>query len=59
MIKRIVAFALDQPLFLILMTLLFIGGGVLAFIALPIEAFPDVSDVQVNVVTLYPGRAAE
>ena len=59
MIKRIVAFALDQPLFLILMTLLFIGGGVLAFIALPIEAFPDVSDIQVNVVTLYPGRAAE
>ena len=59
MIKRIVGFALDQPLFVVLMTVLFIGGGVMAFLSLPIEAFPDVSDIQVNVITLYPGRAAE
>ena len=42
-----------------LLALLFIGGGLIAFSSLPIEAFPDVSDIQVNVVTLYPGRAAE
>jgi cobalt-zinc-cadmium resistance protein CzcA len=59
MIRRIVAFALDQPLFMLLMLLLFVGGGVYAFATLPIEAFPDVSDIQVNVVTLYSGRAAE
>jgi cobalt-zinc-cadmium resistance protein CzcA len=59
MIRRLVAFALDQPLFLGLMTVLFIAGGVLAFLTLPIEAFPDVSDIQVSVITLYPGRAAE
>src|SRR3989475_2824343 len=59
MIQKVVAFALDQPLFLALMTVLFIGAGVLAFLNLPIEAFPDVSDIQVNVITLYPGRAAE
>ena len=59
MIQKVVAFALDQPLFLALMTVLFIGAGVLAFLSLPIEAFPDVSDIQVNVITLYPGRAAE
>src|SRR5215472_12769671 len=59
MIRRIVAFALHQPLFLLLMTALFIGGGIYAFSSLPIEAFPDISDIQVNVVTLYPGRAAE
>jgi len=58
-IKRLVAFALHQPLFLVLMTVLFIGAGVLAFLSLPIEAFPDVSDIQVNVITLFPGRAAE
>jgi cobalt-zinc-cadmium resistance protein CzcA len=58
-IKRFVAFALHQPLFLVLMTVLFIGAGVLAFLSLPIEAFPDVSDIQVNVITLFPGRAAE
>src|SRR6266567_8296483 len=59
MIKRVVSFALHQPLFVVLMTLLFIAGGWAAFHNLPIEAFPDVSDIQVNVITLYPGRAPE
>ena len=59
MIKRVVSFALHQPLFIVLMAVLFIGGGVAAFIQLPIEAFPDVSDIQVNVISLYPGRAPE
>jgi cobalt-zinc-cadmium resistance protein CzcA len=58
-IKRIVSFALYQPLFVVLALLLFVGGGIAAFKALPIEAFPDVTDTQVNVITLYPGRAAE
>jgi len=59
MIKRIISFALYQPLFLILVVVLFVGAGISAFISLPIEAFPDVGDIQVNVITLYPGRAAE
>src|SRR2546422_4908553 len=59
MIKRLVAFAPPQPLFLLMLTVLFIGGGIAAFKSLPIEAFPDISDVQVTVITLYPGRAAE
>ncbi|HXC37514.1 MAG TPA: CusA/CzcA family heavy metal efflux RND transporter [Burkholderiales bacterium] len=57
--KRIVSFALKQPLFVLLGLVLFIGGGIAAFRSLPIEAFPDVTDTQVNVITLYPGRAAE
>ena len=59
MIKRLVAFALRQPMFLSLMVMLFIAGGVAAFATLPIEAFPDVSDIQVSVITLFPGRAPE
>jgi heavy metal efflux system protein len=59
MIKRVVSFALHQPLFVVLMAILFIGGGWAAFHTLPIEAFPDVSDIQVNVITLFPGRAPE
>src|SRR6516164_7940611 len=59
MIKRVVGFALHQPLFVLLMTVLFIVGGWAAFHSLPIEAFPDVSDIQVNVITLYSGRAPE
>src|SRR5262245_54560568 len=59
MIKRIVAFALYQPLFVVMALILFIGGGVIAFNRLPVEAFPDVTDTQVTVISLYPGRAAE
>src|SRR6476469_9224144 len=59
MIKRLVSFALHQPMFVGLMAVLFVGGGWLAFHNLPIEAFPDVSDTQVNVIVLYPGRAPE
>jgi len=42
LIRRVVNFALHQPLFVVLMAILFIGGGVAAFHQLPIEAFPDV-----------------
>lgn len=59
MIKRIVDYALNQPLFVVLGLLLFIGGGIAAFRSLPIEAFPDVTDTQVTVISLYPGRAPE
>src|SRR5260221_10149760 len=59
MIKRIVAFALYQPLFIVLGLALFIGAGLGAFKNLPVEAFPDVTDTQVTVISLYPGRAAE
>ena len=59
MIRRIVAFALYQPLFIVLGLALFVGGGLWAFKNLPVEAFPDVTDTQVTVISLYPGRAAE
>ncbi len=59
MIRRLVHFALHQPLFVFLLTGLFLLGGIFAFQNLSIEAFPDVTDVQVTVITLYPGYAAE
>ena len=59
MIKRVVSFALYQPLFIVLGMILFVGAGVIAFNRLPVEAFPDVTDTQVTVISLYPGRAAE
>src|SRR5262249_52979924 len=59
MVKRLVSFAVHQPLFLGLLTLLFIVSGLVAFRSLPIEAFPDVTDVQVTVISLFPGHAPE
>ncbi|MBS0294047.1 MAG: efflux RND transporter permease subunit [Proteobacteria bacterium] len=57
--KRLIHYALHQPLFIILGTLLFAGAGFFAFKHLSVEAFPDVTDTQVTVITLYPGRAPE
>src|SRR5262249_4957225 len=59
MLKRLISFALAQPLTLFLLTALFIAGGIAAFQSLPIEAFPDVTDVQVTIISLFPGHAAE
>ncbi len=57
--RRLIEYSLRQPLFVLLGTIAFIAAGILAFSNLPVEAFPDVSDTQVNVIALYPGRAAE
>jgi len=57
--KRLIHYALHQPLFIVLGTLLFAMAGVIAFKNLSVEAFPDVTDTQVTVIALYPGRAAE
>src|SRR5258708_20415793 len=59
MIRKIVSFAIHQPLFLTLLLVLFIAAGITAFRPLPTEAFPDVTDVQVSVITLFPGHAPE
>ncbi len=57
--KRLIHYALHQPLFIVLGTLLFALSGLIAFQNLSVEAFPDVTDTQVTVIALYPGRAAE
>ena len=57
--KRLIHYALNQPLFIVLGAVLFALAGVIAFQNLSVEAFPDVTDTQVTIIALYPGRAAE
>jgi cobalt-zinc-cadmium resistance protein CzcA len=59
MIRRIVSTSLHQPLLVVMLMVLFVGAGIAAFRSLPVEAFPDVTDVQVTVITLFPGHAPE
>jgi heavy metal efflux system protein len=59
MIRRVVDFALEQRLFVLALTLLLVGGGIYAFKALPIDAYPDVADNYVEIVTQWPGISAE
>jgi heavy metal efflux system protein len=59
MIAQLLRFALKQRFITVLTGLTLIAVGLWAFSQLKIEAYPDISDTQVVVVTLYPGRAAE
>jgi len=56
---RLVAFALHQRFITLAMALLLTAGGILSWYRLPIEAYPDVGDVTVEVITLWPGHATE
>ena len=59
MIRRITSFALHQQLFMGMLLVLFVAAGIAAFRAVPVEAFPDVTDTQVTVISLFPGHAPE
>ncbi len=59
MLARLVAFALAQRLFVALGVLLLIGAGLVLLPSLPIDAFPDVSPVQVKVIMKAPGLTPE
>src|SRR4051812_40258955 len=59
MITKLLRFALRQRFITVLLGVTLIGLGIWAFQQLKIEAYPDISDTQVVVVALYPGRAAE
>ena len=59
MIGRITSFALHQQLFMGMLLVLFIAAGIAAFKSVPVEAFPDVTDTQVTVISLFPGHAPE
>ena len=57
MIERLIRTALEQRLIVLLIVLGLIVGGVAAFRHLPIDAFPDVTPVQVQVITQAPSLA--
>ncbi|WP_333873508.1 efflux RND transporter permease subunit [Methylobacter sp.] len=59
MIHKIIAFCLQQRLLIIGASVLLAVVGIISFERLPVQAFPDVQNVFVQVVTQYPGQAPE
>jgi cobalt-zinc-cadmium resistance protein CzcA len=59
MIRRLVDFALDKRLLILAFALLLFIWGAISFHNLPIEAYPDVANNYVQIITQWPGRAAE
>ena len=59
MIDRLIVFALTQRVFVFVLAAALIGFGAYSLNNLPIEAFPDVQDVQVRVISQLPGQAPQ
>src|SRR5690348_13222823 len=59
MISRAVDFALHNRLLVIAVALLLFIWGIFSFRALPVEAYPDVANNYVQVITQWPGISAE
>ena len=59
MIRTLVDFALNNRFVVIVVALLLVFWGAISFHDLPVEAYPDIADNYVTVITQWPGRSAE
>jgi copper/silver efflux system protein len=59
MISNIIHWSINNRLIVILMTILFLGWGSYTVMKTPLDAIPDLSDVQVIIKTSYPGQAPQ
>jgi heavy metal efflux system protein len=58
-IRRIVDFALHNRLLVLALAIILFAAGIVSFKRLPIEAYPDVADNYVEIITQWPGISAE
>ena len=59
MIRGLVDFALNNRFIVLTIAILLLFWGAISFHNLPVEAYPDVADNYVQIITQWPGRAAE
>ena len=59
MIRGLVDFALNNRFMILAIAILLFVWGAISFHNLPVEAYPDVANNYVEVITQWPGRAAE
>src|SRR5206468_1421133 len=59
MIRAFVDYSLRNKLLVIAVGVLFLAWGIISFKNLPVEAYPDVANNYVQVITQWPGRAGE
>ena len=59
MIHRIVQFSLQQRFLVLMVTVLIVFAGAISFQRMPVDAYPDLSPPMVELITQWPGHAAE
>ncbi|MGF7217547.1 cobalt-zinc-cadmium resistance protein CzcA [Spirosoma lacussanchae] len=58
-IRSILSFSLKNRFFVFFLTALAVIAGIISYQNTPIEAFPDVTNTQITLITQWPGRSAE
>jgi heavy metal efflux system protein len=58
-IANIISFSLKNRIFIFFLTIIVIISGIISFLNTPIEAFPDVTNTRIIVITQWPGRSAQ
>src|SRR6516162_6295785 len=59
MLERLIVLAVNRRIATLVLTVAFLLFGIHILTRLKVEAFPDVTNVQVMIITLFPGQAAE
>ena len=59
MLQGLIRWSLHNLFMVLLLTLMIVAGGIYAVMKTPLDAIPDLSDVQVIVYTNYPGQAPQ
>ena len=58
-LRKILGFSLKNKYFIYFATVIMVIYGVITFVDMPIEAFPDVTNTEISIITQWPGRSAE
>ena len=58
-VKNIISFSLKNKFVIFFSTVIIIIAGIVSYLNTPIEAFPDVTNTQITIITQWPGRSAE
>ena len=58
-LKRIIGFSIKNRNFILFCSLILVVAGIITYKNMPIEAFPDVTNTEISIITQWPGRSAE
>lgn len=59
LVEKIIGFALRNSVLVLFLTAILFVGGIVCYIKTPIEAYPDVTNTTVKIISQWPGRSAE
>src|ERR1700739_557498 len=58
-LRGIIGFSLKNKYLILFLAVVLVVAGIITFLQMPIEAFPDVTNTEIDIITQWPGRSAE